>query len=230
MAAGLGVLLVLSAGTMLLGPRLREAVTGAGTVPHSSPVPTPDTGTAHTVSGRSQPTGSVDDSTRRATVNGASITLPGEPYDITPDPVRIGGVFDVCFMAEAGVHPRTATAPGWAVMVGLAHLDPALKQRLDTDGPGALQAITTEFFGSHQTRLTDAVTSSTTVSGRTALKITATVHYDVSGLASTYDEVTVIVVELDDDSTVIAMASVPDDTPRELRRLATASLATLTIS
>ena len=227
-AASLGVLLVLGAGTMLLGPRLRDAATGVEITPVASPGATAGTSSARP--GGSRPTGSVNGSTRRAMVNGASMTLPGDPYDITPDPIAVAGVFDVCFLAQAAVHPRTSTAPGWAVMVGLAHLDPALDQRLDTDGPVSLKVISQQFFGSHPTRLTDAVSAPTTVSGRTALKITATVHYEVKSLASTHDEVTVIVVELDDDSTVIAMTSVPDDTPRQLRRLAAASLRSLTIS
>lgn len=231
MAVGLGVLLVLSTATMLLGPRVRDAVTGAETAPVTSPgASAPTTASASARPGGTAPTGSVDDATRRAMVNGATMTLPGEPYDITPDPITVDAVFDVCFLAQAAVHPRTATAPGWAVMVGLAHLDPALERRLDTDGPVSLQAISQQFFGSYPTRLTNAVSTPTTVSGRTALKITATVHYEVKSLASTHDEVTVIVVELDDESTVIAMTSVPDDTPQELRRLAAASLRSLTIS
>lgn len=181
------------------------------------------------MSGRGDPTGAVDEATRRATVNGATMMLPADPFAITPDPVTIKHVFDVCFLAEAVVHPRSSAAPGWAVMVGLAHLDPELERKLDANGPMALQTITQEFFGSYPTKLADVVTSSTTVDGHTALQVSATVHYEVKGLPSTHDNVTALVVELPDGGTVVAMTSIPNDSPVELRRMAEKSLKSLTI-
>ena len=222
---GLGVLLVLTTGALLVGPRLRAADRQVDSGPSTSP----PTSLPTAASGHGDPTGSVDEATRRVTVNGATMVLPGDPFKITPDPVTIEDVFDVCFLGEAVVHQRGPSTPGWAVMVGLAHLDPVLERTLDASGPAALKTITHEFFGSHPTRLTDVVTSTTTVDGRTALQVTAAVHYQVKGLASTHDMVTAIVVELPRGGTVVAMTSIPDDTPVELRRMAEKSLHTLTI-
>ncbi len=219
MMIGLGVLLLLGAGTVLVGPWLRadDKTTGDRIAPTSEQ-------TASTT-GQHDPTGSVDDATRRVMVNGASMLLPADPYTIAPDPITIDGVFDVYFLAEAVVHPRTASTPGWGAMVGLAHLDPALEE----SGSGALEMITRHVFGSYPTTLAEVTPTPVTVHGRSALRITATVHYTVKGLPSTHDDVTAIVVELADDSTVVAMASVPDDAPPQLRKAALASLTTLTV-
>jgi hypothetical protein len=41
--------------------------------------------------------------------------------------------------------------------------------------------------------------------------VTAEVHYDIDHLASRYDKVAAVLVQLDDGSVVAAVSSVPDD-------------------
>jgi hypothetical protein len=68
------------------------------------------------------------------------------------------------------------------------------------------------------------------VDGNAGLWITAEVHYDVEHLPSRYDELTVVLVQLDDGSVVAAVSSVPDDSPDAVATLAEQALGSLTVS
>ena len=54
--------------------------------------------------------------------------------------------------------------------------------------------------------------------------------YRITGLPSRYDDVTAILVRLDDGSVVAAFSSVPDDASEQIRTLAAASLDSLRVN
>ena len=68
------------------------------------------------------------------------------------------------------------------------------------------------------------------VDGNAGLLLRAQVHYDVHQLPSRYDELSVVAVELDDGSVVLAASSVPDDATPDVVAGAVGALESLTVS
>lgn len=201
----------------------------AGQLP-TPPATLPSTPTQPAASG--SPAGQLDDSTRMARIDRASMQLPPLPYRLNPKPMELPGVFDVMFSADADVHRRYNGGRNWTASVALAHLSPAMTSGhdLERSGSAAIKAIAQHFFGGHRTTVSNPAVWDRAVDGHPGLVFSVRANYSISKLPSRYDEVTVLLVRLDDGSMVAALSSVPDDADAALKELARTSLDSLTIS
>ncbi|HET9871697.1 MAG TPA: DUF2510 domain-containing protein [Propionibacteriaceae bacterium] len=178
----------------------------------------------------SSPSGDLDHATRVATINQASIRLPDVPYEPYPNAMARSGTFDVMFVAEAMVHRRYDGRQNWTATVALSALAPAIGANRDLEGTGraALSAFVAAFFSS--AKVSDLSSWQWSVDGHPGVMLTARASYSVKHLASSYDDITVAVVRLEDGTRIAAISSVPDDADAQVRRLAGASMDSLTIS
>lgn len=192
----------------------------------AAPAPTSEPENATSVGGQ------LDERARRATVGAVTMDLPGSPYKVSSGTHKVAGVLDTVFLAEATVHPRTAQHGGWTAMVCLASVNAQLVAGVDLDEDSAttVDRLARAIYGTGPTQVTDQDVAEHSVDGHPGVRITARVHYRIEGLPSRYDDVTAIVVRLDDGSVVAALSSVPDDAGEELRALAAESLDSLTIN
>lgn len=175
------------------------------------------------------PSGQVDEVSGRVQIGSATMTLPGEPYRVYGQSVPIKDAFDIFFVANAPVHVGYDGKSDWSATVGLAHMPITASTEMESIGKDALDGITSRFFGSHPITLDKLTMSPVTVSDRPAARFTVEVHYDISQLKSSYDQLVVVVVRLSDDSLVAAISSVPNDADLGLHEQAAEALATLAI-
>jgi hypothetical protein len=178
------------------------------------------------------PTGQLDEPSRVATIESASMTLPGKPYDLPPGPTRVQDAFEVLFMADATVHDGYDGQRDWSAMVALAALPDSLAASGDLNGAAvaATQRLAARFFGGHPTTLRKVAVADQAVDGRPGVLVTAEVHYRVAQLPSRYDKVSALVVRLDEGPVVAGILSLPNDADPALTRLAQASLDSLQIA
>ena len=176
------------------------------------------------------PVGRLDQQTRVATIGSASMTLPQDPYQLSPDPMQTRGL-DVFFLASASVHLRYDGRQSWSAAVLFARLPAGPRgQQLEERGRAAVDQLSRTLFRPHRTQVADVGVADHAVDGHAGLLLTAQVSYDVEQLPSRYDRLTVLVVELDDGSLVAGVSSVPDDSPYPVADLAEQSLASLTVA
>jgi Protein of unknown function (DUF2510) len=176
------------------------------------------------------PVGYLDERTRKATLGSASLTLPGHPYVVSPDPMVIRGVLDLLFWASAPVHTRYDGKHDWSSGVLLGRVAESSSQgNLQTEGTIAVHRLSSAIFDRHPTELTGLKWYDHAVDGRQGMLFSARVQYAVDRLPSRYDILTALVVRLDDGSLIMAASSVPNDADPEIARQAADSLRTLTI-
>jgi Protein of unknown function (DUF2510) len=176
------------------------------------------------------PVGYLDQRTRTATIGSASLTMPSDPYVLTPDPMSIRGVFDLLFWASAPVHSRYDGKHDWSsgVLLGLV-AESDSQGDLETEGTLALHRLSAAIFARHPTELKGLRWYQHPVEGRPGMLFSARVYYAVNQLPSRYDTVTALLVRLDDGSLIMAASSVPNDTDSDTARQAAEALETLTI-
>jgi hypothetical protein len=178
----------------------------------------------------SEPVGHLDERTRTATIGPASLTMPGDPYVLSPDPMAIRGVLDVLFWASAPVHHRYDGKHDWSSGVLLGRLAESSNQgELQTEGARALHRLSNVIFDRHPTELKGLSWHEHAVDGRRGMVFSAQVHYSVERLPSRYDTVTAILVPLADGSLIIAASSVPNDADDDIAQQAADTLQTLSI-
>ena len=178
----------------------------------------------------SEPVGYLEESTRTATIGAASLTMPSDPYVLSPDPMTIRGVLDVLFWASAPVHARYDGQNDWSSVVLLGRVSESSSHGdLETEGRLALHRLSTAIFDRHPTQLKGLSWDERRVDGQPGMLFSAQVHYQVDRLPSRYDTVTALVVQLDDGSLIIAASSVPNDADFAVARQARDALRTLTI-
>ena len=175
--------------------------------------------------------GRLDQRTRRATLGPASMTLPAHPYVPAPDPQRVRGLLDVCFVASAPVHLRYDGGRSWTAAVLFGRLAP------EVDGPGledrgrrTAEELGRVLFSSTTTRVELLEVAQHAIDGHAGVLVSARVHYTVKKLPSRYDDLKVLLVGLDDGSVIVGATSVPDDADRQLAVLAAQALSSLTLS
>ena len=176
------------------------------------------------------PIGHLDERTRTATIGPASLTMPGDPYVLSPDPMAIRGVLDLLFWASAPVHIRYDGKNDWSSGVLLGRVsEPSDPGDLQTEGTLALHRLSQAIFDKHPTRLKGTRWEQRMVSGQPGMLFSAQVHYEVDRLPSRYDTVTALLVRLDDGSLIMAASSVPNDADSDIARMANDALGTLTL-
>jgi Protein of unknown function (DUF2510) len=176
------------------------------------------------------PVGYLDERTRTATIGSASLTLPGDPYVLSPDPMAIRGVLDLLFWASAPVHARYDGKHNWSAGVLLGRVTESSGQGdLQTEGKLALHRLSNAIFDGHRTELKGLTWSEHSVGGQQGMLFSAKVYYAVDRLPSRYDTVTALLVRLDDGSLIMAASSVPNDADPDTAQQAADSLNTLTI-
>jgi hypothetical protein len=176
------------------------------------------------------PTGYLDERTRTATIGPASMSMPGDPYVLSPDPMEIRGVLDLLFWASAPVHIRYDGKHDWSSGVLLGRVtEPSNPGDLRTEGTVALHRLSQAIFDQHPTELKEVTGQQRRLNGQPGMRFTAEVHYAVDGLPSRYDTVTALLVRLDDGSLIMAASAVPNDTDSAIARQASDALRTLTI-
>jgi hypothetical protein len=176
--------------------------------------------------------GQLDERARRASIGPVTMDLPPSPYKVAGGTHQVPGVLDVVFVAEATVHPRTGQHSGWTAMTCLASVDDRLADDfdLDDDSVATVRKLAGTIYGSASTRVDHIDVADHAVDGHSGVLVTARVSYEIPGLPSRYDDVTAILVRLDDGSVVVAFSSVPDDASEQIRTLAEESLASLRIN
>ncbi|HEY6687744.1 MAG TPA: DUF2510 domain-containing protein [Propionibacteriaceae bacterium] len=176
------------------------------------------------------PVGYLDERTRTATIGPASLTMPGDPYILSPDPMAIRGVLDLLFWASAPVHTRYDGKHDWSSGVLLGRVAQSSSQvELETEGTLALHRLSNAIFDEHPTELKGLRWDEHAVNGRPGMLFSARVYYSVDRLPSRYDTVTAVVVRLDDGSLIMAASSVPNDADSDVARQAADALKTLSI-
>lgn len=176
------------------------------------------------------PVGYLDERTRTATIGPASLTMPGDPYILSPDPMAIRGVLDLLFWANAPVHVRYDGKNTWSSGVLLGRVAQSSSQdELQTEGTLALHRLSNAIFEQHPTELKGLRWDEHAVDGRPGMLFSARVYYSVDRLPSRYDTVTAVVVRLDDGSLIMAASSVPNDADSDVARQAADALKTLSI-
>ena len=176
------------------------------------------------------PIGHLDERTRTATIGPASLAMPGDPYVLSPDPMKIRGVLDLLFWASAPVHIRYDGKHDWSSGVLLGRVtEPSNPGDLRTEGTVALHRLSQAIFDEHPTELKEVTWQQRRVNGQPGMRFTAEVHYAVDRLPSRYDTVTALLVRLDDGSLIMAASSVPNDADSAIVRQASDALGTLTI-
>jgi hypothetical protein len=176
------------------------------------------------------PVGYLDERTRTATIGPASLTMPGDPYILSPDPMAIRGVLDLLFWASAPVHTRYDGKHDWSSGVLLGRVAQSSSQvELETEGTLALHRLSNAIFDEHPTELKGMRWDEHAVNGRPGMLFSARVYYSVDRLPSRYDTVTAVVVRLDDGSLIMAASSVPNDAGSDVARQAADALKTLSI-
>jgi hypothetical protein len=176
------------------------------------------------------PIGYMDERTRTATIGPASLTMPGDPYVLSPHPMAVRGVLDLLFWAAAPVHIRYDGKHDWSsgVLLGrVAESDNA--GDLQTEGRLALHRLSQAIFAQRPTELKGMTWQQRTVDGQPAMLFSAQVHYSVDRLPSHYDTVTALLVRLDDGSLIMAASSVPNDAASDIARQARDALQTFTV-
>lgn len=173
--------------------------------------------------------GRLNEVTRRASLDTASMVLPDTPYELVGNPVSVPDAFDAMFVANAAVHPDFNGSQTWAATVGIGHVPAG---SWDTGDPAAfgrraLTGISQQFFGYTPTSVRKLHYRPVTVGATACAEISANVHYAVKGLASKFDRVRIIgCPDGTDGSAVAAVSSVPDDAPHRLSTLAATALST----
>jgi len=176
------------------------------------------------------PIGHLDERTRTATIGPASLTMPGDPYVLSPDPMAIREVLDLLFWASAPVHIRYDGKHDWSSGVLLGRIaEPANSADLQTEGTGVLQRLSQAIFDRHPTKVKRMSWRPHTIDGQPGMLFTAQVHYNVERLPSRYDTVTALLVRLDDGSLIMAASLVPNDADSDVARQAADALGTLSI-
>jgi Protein of unknown function (DUF2510) len=180
--------------------------------------------------GGTDPIGYLDERTRTATIGPASLTMPGDPYVLSPHPMAIRGVLDLLFWAAAPVHIRYDGENDWSsgVLLGRVAAQGGGGD-LQTEGNLALHRLSQAIFLQQPTELKGISWQQRTVDGQPAMLFSAQVHYSVSGLPSRYDTVTALLVRLDDGSLIMAASSVPNDADSDIARQARDALKTFTV-
>lgn len=180
--------------------------------------------------GGTAPVGYLDERTRVATIGPASLTMPGDPYVLSPDPMTIRGVLDLLFWASAPVHVRYDGKTDWSSGVLLGRVAESTAQGdLETEGTLAVHRLSTMIFARHPTELKGLRREDCAVDGRPGMMFSAQVHYSVNRLPSRYDTISAVLVRLDDGSLIMAASSVPNDTNADVARQAADALKTLRI-
>jgi len=176
------------------------------------------------------PVGYLDERTRTATIGAASLTMPGDPYVLSPDPMAIRGVLDLLFWASAPIHARYDRQHDWSSGVLLGRVSESSgHDDLETEGKLALHRLSTAIFDQHSTQVKELSWQERTVDGQPGMLLSAQVHYRVDRLPSRYDTVTALVVRLDDGSLIMAASSVPNDADSDVARQAAEALQTLSV-
>jgi hypothetical protein len=177
-----------------------------------------------------KPIGDLDERTRTATIGPASLTMPGDPYVLSPHPMAIRGVLDLLFWAAAPVHVRYDGKHDWSSGVLLGRVaEPGSSGDLQSEGRLALHRLSQAIFEERPTELKGITWHQRTVDGRPAMLFSAQVHYSVDQLPSRYDTVTALLVRLDDGSLIMAASSVPNDADSDVAGQARDALKTLSV-
>jgi hypothetical protein len=180
--------------------------------------------------GGTDPIGYLDERTRTATIGPASLTMPGDPYVLSPDPMEIRGVLDLLFWASAPVHMRYDGKHDWSSGVLLGRVaESSHAGDLKSEGTLTLHRLSQAIFDQHSTKLKKVTWQQRSVNGQPGMLFSAQVHYRVHRLPSRYDTVTALLVRLDDGSLIMAASSVPNDAESDIARQARDALGTLTI-
>ena len=176
------------------------------------------------------PIGYLDERTRTATIGPVSLTMPGDPYVLSPDPMAVRGVLDLLFWASAPVHARYDGKHDWSSGVLLGRVAvPGDADDLQTEGTLAVHRMSQAIFDRHPTDLKGMTWKQRVVDGQPAMLFSAQVHYSVDRLPSRYDTLTALLVRLDDGSLIMAASSVPNDADPDIARQADDALETLKI-
>lgn len=176
------------------------------------------------------PIGQLDQSSRTATIGRASMVLPDAPYVLYPDPMPMAGVLDLAFWSEATVHPRYDGRRDWSAAVLFGQVSSSRTTAdLETQGRLTMERLGRAIFSQRAVEVKDVSWSDHSVDQNPGVLFSATMRYSVPNLPSRFDQVTALLVRLDDGSVVIAAASVPDDADPEVARQAAESLRTLAI-
>lgn len=174
--------------------------------------------------------GWLDEKTREARIGAATMTLPEPPYVLPAEPVSVPGLMDICFLAGASVHPGYDGSDGWSSAVLLSRLA-GTEGGSDLEGRAgeALQGLSRTFYRDRVTRLDHVLVVDHAIDSHPGVRVTARVHYDIDKLPSRYDDLTAVLVGLDDGSVVAAVSSVPDDADPALATLAAESMRSLAV-
>jgi Protein of unknown function (DUF2510) len=175
------------------------------------------------------PVGYLDERTRTATIGPVSVTMPGDPYVLSPDPMAISGVLDLVFWASAPVHTRYDGKHNWSSGVLIGRVVQSSQGDLESEGALALHRLSNAIFDHHPTELKGLSWDEHAVDGRPGMRFSAQVYYSVDQLASRYDTVNAVLVRLDDGSLIMAASSVPNDADSDIAGQAADALKTLTI-
>lgn len=167
-----------------------------------------------------------------ATVGELRVVLPADPYTCSPSVTTLAPTFDDFVGCSVVVHEDYDGDDGdWTAStgVGLVPDDLVVEDDLKATADRVFSSLRRQSFSETKTTVRDLVASPTdrAPTGRSLL-VSGEVAYRVDGLASRYDRVLVVVVQLADGTHAAWFSSRPDDTPAAALEVLDASIATLT--
>lgn len=173
-----------------------------------------------------------DDNSRELTLPGLTVTMPGSPYLVLDVDQALPGSIDKGALGTAVVHQNYQGSQDWIATVSAGVVNDSM---IDKDLNGTADAIYDKFvkdsFVGEPVQLKKQ-TKETLTTGlpHPARVINAQAHYHVKGLPSSYDKISVMVVDLGDGSYSAWVSSRPNDSGPKVNNALQDSIKTVQVT
>lgn len=158
----------------------------------------------------------------------AAITMPRYPYVCPSRAESALPLLSAAVNCSVTIHENFDGDTDWTATAGFGSVPEDLVRPTPEGTAKALfQVFREEGFGSRPTTLKNYTSELTTLGGRQVAAVSGNVHYDIPGLASNYDRVLFVALQLEDGGYAAFFSSRPDDTPKSTLDVLNASLAGL---
>ncbi len=175
---------------------------------------------------------SLDNSSRKMTIGTFSVELPGDPYTFDDSVLNYPPMLSSGVLATAPVNKEYDGKHTWFAAMFVGQLDPEVvvegdaKKTADQVFQGVVSINYSDTETTTDTYSTKAVTQEGT---KRAAVARGHVNYQIEGVPSRFDQVSVLVVELDDGTWVGYLTARPDKAPQKVRSAQQASIDSITV-
>ncbi|QDP94952.1 DUF2510 domain-containing protein [Microlunatus elymi] len=173
-----------------------------------------------------------DDSTRELTAPGLKVIMPDSPYLVLGSDPAVPGILDKGALGSASVHKNYSGSSDWQAVVAAGVVDDSMIGKdLDSTTAAVFGKFVDDAFVDVEVQLKKK-TAQTLTTGlpHPARVINAEAHYHVRGLPSSYDKISVMVVDLGDGRYTGWVSSRPNDSSAKLQNALQASIKTVQVT